>query len=235
MNWTIFFLGLTLGLKHALEADHLAAVAALTTRVKTLRGAAGLGASWGLGHTTILVAVGAVLMLGGLVIPQWLATLLEMAVGVMLVVLGADVLRRFFKNRVHFHLHRHNDGQVHLHAHSHKEQPGHTHHDHTHASGLSLRAFLVGLMHGMAGSAALIILTLSTLNSLREGLIYLGLFGVGSLVGMALLSVMIAIPLKYSALYLSRFNDLINGLLGTATIFIGLVVLFRTGFSGMLF
>ena len=90
-------------------------------------------------------------------------------------------------------------------------------------------------MHGMAGSAALIILTLSTLNSLSEGLIYLGLFGVGSLVGMALLSVVIAIPLKYSALYLTRFNDLINGLLGTATIFIGLVVLFRTGFSGILF
>ena len=105
--------------------------------------------------------------------PERIAHLFEFAVGIMLL-LGADLLRRLIVARVHFHMHRHVDGTTHLHAHSHAGEADHagSRNDHVHARGLPLRALTVGLMHGLAGSAALILLTAGQIDSLLWALAY---------------------------------------------------------------
>lgn len=116
---SILFVGFLLGIKHATEADHLAAVATLATRRGTLLDALRQGAAWGLGHTVTLLLFGGVVLALGRSIPPQMEQTLEMVVGLMLIVLGADVLRRLWQQRIHFHAHAHGDGSVHLHAHSH--------------------------------------------------------------------------------------------------------------------
>lgn len=225
----VLALGFILGMRHALEADHVAAVATLAARSRSSRVAMIQGAVWGLGHTiTLFLACSAALFLDAIV-PERLAQLLEAAVGVMLVVLGADLIRHLVRNRVHFHTHSHDDGTVHFHAHSHAgEQGPHTHrHEHEHPRRFPSRALYVGLMHGLAGSAALILLTLSTIASPVTGLLYVGLFGLGSIAGMAVLSLAISVPLRSA----SDFTWLHNGIqmtLGAATVGIGGVLLYES-------
>jgi hypothetical protein len=156
-----------------------------------------------------------------------------MLVGVMLVVLGLDVLRRLVQERIHFHLHRHQDGEVHFHAHSHvgEEQHNPRRHVHEHPEGFPLRALFVGLMHGMAGSAALILLTLQTVRSPMLGLLYITLFGIGSMLGMALLSVVIAVPLRYSAKGLTWMHNGLQAVIGVATVAVGVMLIYRIGWT----
>ena len=164
---SVLLLGFVIGLRHAIEADHVAAVASLTSRSKSLSAAARLAAAWGLGHTLMLFAVGSVVISLDSVIPEQVAQYIELAVGMMLVWLGFDVLKRLIRERIHFHAHRHDGKVTHFHAHSHAGEGTHhrSPHDHRHA-GMRSRAFVVGLMHGMAGSAALILLTLGQLDTL---------------------------------------------------------------------
>jgi ABC-type nickel/cobalt efflux system permease component RcnA len=156
------------------------------------------------------------------IMPQQVALALESAVGVMLVILGFDVIRRLVRDRVHFHRHRHGN-RSHFHAHSHAGESGHDDgaHSHSHAQSFPLRALLIGLMHGMAGSAALIILTLETIHSPLQGMLYMLLFGLGSMLGMALLSAVIAIPLRHSARGLTWLHNGLQLVIGVATIMIG--------------
>src|SRR5262245_32667450 len=109
----VFVLGFLMGVRHAFEADHLAAVASLATRSRTLRGGVWQGALWGLGHTLTLLLVGGACLLLGRGVPERWAAGLELLVGVMLLVLGADVLRRSRRQRVHVHVHQHGDGTRH--------------------------------------------------------------------------------------------------------------------------
>ena len=104
---SILLLGLLLGMKHAIEADHVAALATLATRSQSLAQTVKLGAVWGLGHTLTLLLFGGLVLALDLVMPERLAQALEFAVGIMLVLLGLDVLRRISRERVHFHIHRH--------------------------------------------------------------------------------------------------------------------------------
>ena len=220
---SILLLGLLLGMRHAIESDHVAAVASLASRQPTFRQTVLQGAVWGVGHTlTLFLACSAVLFLDRL-IPERLADALEAAVGLMLVALGIDVLRRLWRDRIHFHVHRHDDGVVHLHAHSHRGESRHDprHHRHAHAEGFPLRALCVGMMHGLAGSAALILLTLENATSPAAGLGYVALFGVGSIAGMALLSAVIAVPLQWSARSATRLHNALQGGVGVVTIVIG--------------
>lgn len=230
---SILLLGLLIGMKHALEADHVAAVASLTTRSRNLGHAMRVGMAWGLGHTMTLFAVGAFVVSFHAVLPERVATYLEFGVGIMLIWLGADVIRRLIKERIHFHIHRHRNGTVHFHAHSHAGEGSHgkSPHDHVHPRGLPVRALLVGLMHGMAGSAALILLTLSQIDSLWLALAYMALFGLGSMVGMAVLSVVVAVPLRRLAGTLSWAHNGLNAVVGSATIGIGAWVTYRVGFE----
>lgn len=196
---SILVVGLLLGMRHATEADHLAAVATLATRHRSLAQTLRQGVAWGVGHTLTLMAFGGLVFVLGQSIPPGLEKALETAVGVMLVLLGADVLRRLARERIHFHVHRHAPGTAHVHAHSHRGEGEHDRspHDHAHAPmRWPLRALAVGMVHGLAGSAALVALSMQSVPSLPIGIGYIALFGVGSIAGMALLSVVIAMPLK---------------------------------------
>ena len=225
----ILLLGFLIGMRHAVEADHVAAVATLATGSGSLAQSLGQGAVWGLGHTLTLFTVGAVVLLMNAIVPERAVQWLEFAVGVMLVALGVDVLRRLLSARIHFHTHRHADGVAHFHAHAHAPQEHHDaeRHDHAHVQGFPFRALFVGSMHGMAGSAALILLTLETVQSPLLGMMYIAVFGLGSMAGMAMLSVVIAVPLRYSARGLTRLHNGLQALIGTGTIALGGLMMVR--------
>jgi hypothetical protein len=228
----ILGLGFLLGMQHALEADHIAAVSSIAARRTHIGDIVRHGLTWGLGHTlTLFVFAGAAILLGH-AIPEHVARPIETAVGIMLVGLGAHVLWRLWRDRVHFHTHGHGDGTVHIHAHSHaNETVPHARAAHAHAHGFRWRTLLVGLMHGMAGSAALLVLTVSQVSSPAVGLGYVALFGIGSMVGMGALSTVIAVPLAVSARWLTWANRGLQGVVGTVTITIGLVTIYETALA----
>lgn len=226
---SILGLGFLMGMRHACEADHAAAVASLATRSGSIGQTVKQGMAWGLGHTlTLLIFSSLVLMLGS-IIPERFAQGLELMVGMMLVGLGIDVFRRMRKNRIHFHIHQHPDLPPHFHAHGHTEpaQPDDTSHDHAHA--FPYRALLIGLMHGMAGSAALILLTLNTTLSASQAIIYILLFGIGSTIGMGLLSFIMAIPFWYSARSLTWLHNGLQACVGVMTTILGVLMALSSG------
>src|ERR1051326_4350613 len=199
----ILGLGFLLGMQHALEADHIAAVSSIAARRSDVGDIVRHGLTWGLGHTLTLFAFAGAAILLGHAIPDKLAEPLETAVGVMLVGLGAHLLWWLWRDRVHVHAHRHDDGTVHLHVHRHAgETVPHARAAHTHAHGFRWRTLLVGLMHGMAGSAALLVLTVTQAPSAVAGLGYIALFGVGWMIGMGALSTVIAVPIAVAARWL---------------------------------
>jgi ABC-type nickel/cobalt efflux system permease component RcnA len=225
----IIGLGLLLGMQHALEADHVAAVSSIAVRRDNVADIVKHGLTWGLGHTLTLFAFAGAALTLGQAIPDNLARPIETAVGVMLVGLGGHVLWRLWRDRVHFHKHRHEDGTVHMHAHSHAgETVAHARAPHGHAHGFRWRTLLVGLMHGMAGSAALLVLAVAQAPSAAAGLGYVALFGIGSMIGMGALSVVIAIPLALSARWLTWANQGLQGTVGLMTIAIGFRTIFDT-------
>jgi high-affinity nickel permease len=228
----ILGLGFLLGMQHALEADHVAAVSSIAARRANVGDIVKHGLTWGLGHTlTLFVFAGAALALGRAISDE-LSRPIETAVGVMLVGLGAHVLWRLWRDRIHFHQHSHQDGTVHLHAHSHAgEILPHARVSHSHEHGFRWRTLLVGLMHGMAGSAALLVLTATQAPNAAVGLGYVGLFGIGSMIGMGALSTVIAVPIALSARWLTWANRSLQGAVGLVTIAIGLRTIAETAFS----
>jgi hypothetical protein len=218
-TWSILFIGFLLGMRHATEADHLAAVASLATRQQSLGHTVRLGVAWGLGHTITLLLLGGAVLAMGSALPEWFQQVLELAVGLMLVLLGADVLRRLLRQKIHVHAHAHEGGVRHLHAHAHEAGPAHAH-----AHALPLRALAVGLMHGTAGSAALVVLSLGAVQSWQLGLLYIALFGAGSILGMALLSVAIVLPLRWSAAHARRAHAALTAGIGASSLGLGAVI-----------
>jgi cytochrome c biogenesis protein CcdA len=231
---SILATGFLIGMNHAMEADHVAAVSSLVSRKKGVGNIARHGAFWGLGHALMLTLIGGTAILMQTSLSDQVAAGLEFAVGVMLVGLGIHVLWRLHQDRVHFHAHAHHGGNVHIHAHSHRDDPlphEASHHTHKHPEGLPWRTLLVGIMHGMAGSAALIVLTAATLHSPLLGLVYIVVFGIGSVLGMALLSLVIALPITYAARSVAWLHRGIQVVIGGATICLGLSVMYATGFQ----
>jgi hypothetical protein len=221
----ILGLGFLLGMQHALEADHIAAVSSIAARRSQVGDIVRHGLTWGLGHTLTLFAFAGAALLLGHAIPESLARPIETAVGIMLVGLGGHVLWRLWRDRVHFHRHGHGhgDGTVHFHAHSHAgETAPHVRAAHAHGHGFRWRTLLVGLMHGMAGSAALLVLTVSQASSPAVGLGYVALFGIGSMIGMGALSTLIAVPLAVTARWLTFANHGLQAAVGAVTIAIGI-------------
>lgn len=229
--FSVIFLGFLIGMQHAMEADHVAAVASLATQSRTIGATARQGAAWGAGHALTLFLFGGFVLLMDTLVPEQFAQGLELAVGFMLVLLGADVLRRLLRDRIHFHLHRHAT-TVHFHAHSHTGGGAHADdpHHHEHPQAFPLRALLVGMMHGMAGSAALIILALNTVTSIAQGIVYIALFGIGSILGMALLAAAISLPLKYSPGFLTWAHNGLKAAVGMVTIGLGSKLIYELGF-----
>ena len=228
---TLLGLGFLLGLRHAFEADHAAAVAALASRSTSVRETVRQGVAWGIGHSlTLLVFCSAVYSLEK-VVPERVAQGLEVTVGVMLIGLGFDVWRKLQRERFHFHLHEHDEATAHVHLHAHRSEFGQIKAVHQHPHGIPCRALFVGIMHGMAGSAALILLTLHTMVSVVDGLTYIALFGIGSIIGMATLSVMIAVPLRQSAQYMTWEYDGLQIVIAGISIFVGANMIYVEGTS----
>lgn len=215
-------LGFLLGMQHALEVDHVAAVSSIAARRTDVADVVKHGLTWGIGHTLTLFAFAGVALGLGQAIPEHFARSVETAVGIMLIGLGTHVLWRLWRDRVHFHKHSHGDGTVHVHAHSHAgETVPHARAPHAHGHGFRWRTLLVGLMHGMAGSAALLVLAVSQAPGVAVGLGYVALFGIGSMFGMGALSTVIAVPLALSARWLTWVNSGLQGAVGVITIAIG--------------
>ncbi|MDQ6980680.1 MAG: urease accessory protein [Ghiorsea sp.] len=228
---SILIFGFLLGLRHAFEADHVAAVASMATRSTSLAEGIRMGATWGMGHTLTLLLFGSIVIFSDSLIPETMALSLEFVVGIMLVALGVDVIYKMRKERIHFHVHEHADGIKHFHAHSHANEGVHKEsaHEHEHKKRFPLRALFVGMMHGMAGSAALIILTLQTVETPTMGLVYILIFGFGSVAGMALMAMVIMIPLRHSAKRLTHVYARIQATIGVATLTLGAYVMFEIG------
>jgi sulfite exporter TauE/SafE len=227
---SILALGFVLGLRHATDADHLAAVATLATRSRSLAHTIAQGVAWGAGHTLTLMLFGGAVLVLGAVVPERAARSLELAVGVMLVLLGADTLNRLRRERIHFHAHRHAAGAAHFHAHSHRgESVPHDAARHAHPHGFPLRALVVGMVHGLAGSAALVLLSLEAVRSPAMGVAYIAIFGLGSILGMAVLSAVVALPLRLTSQRMGRAYHGLSAAVGLSTVLLGCWIVLRIG------
>ncbi len=221
--YTLLFFGCLVGMQHALEADHLAAVTAMAAGRTSRRALVLRGSFWGLGHTvTLLTICGVLLIFGGSISPRTEAGL-EFAVAVMLVLLGASVLRRLWRQRPHFHIHQHSSGVRHIHAHSHSHNvTPHSlsahHHEHNDL-GLG-RAVVIGMVHGAAGSAGLLVLAAAA-DSLVNAVAYVVAFAVGTILGMAALSFVASYPLGLLERCSGWFNTTTTALIGSAALIIG--------------
>ncbi len=221
--WSILLFGCLAGMSHALEADHLAAVAALSAKRSSRRQLVVRGAWWGAGHTIALFAICSVVIFAGLSITGEFAAALELCVGVMIVALGAHVLLTMKRRQIHFHVHEHS-GERHIHAHSHSDdvQPhAKSLHDHAHRHGNSGRALLVGLVHGAAGSGGLLVLAVAAAQSATTALAYVAAFGLGSMVGMAALSFIVSFPLTALQRGAAWLNAATTIAIGAMALFIG--------------
>lgn len=204
-------LGFLLGMRHATDADHVVAVSAIVSREKTLRAALPIGVLWGIGHTITVFVVGGAILVFGLVIPPRLGLGLEFCVALMLILLGALNMRAAW--------------------------PAHEPlHDSLSALRVGrLRPLVVGLVHGLAGSAAIALLVLSSIRDAWAGVLYLLLFGAGTLVGMMLITTAMAVPMVKLA---RRFADLQRSLgiaTGLASVIFGAVLAYDIGILHGLF
>src|SRR5205085_10421258 len=189
----VLALGLVFGLKHATEVDHVVAVTTIVSEQRKLWRAALVGALWGTGHTASLVVVGIVVLVLRIAIPDRIGVWLEFSVAVMSILLGTNTFVRALRGRgsVHIHQHRHG-GLAHAHVHFHDEDTAHegatvAPHSHT-IRRIGIKPLLVGAMHGLAGSAVLTLLVLAQIGSPVIGILYLLVFGCGSIIGMLLMS-----------------------------------------------
>jgi hypothetical protein len=214
----ILSLGLLLGVRHATDADHIIAVSTIVSRERSLGGAARIGALWGLGHSATIIAVGAPLILFRWTISPKIGAVMEFAVALMLIILGVaslvDVRRVGRAERVHSHFHQHGD-RIHRHPHSHRTDSAvdDAHGELAHAHGEDdtalarmdrlagrvraygvIRPVVVGVVHGLAGSAAIALLVLTTIRTPLLAIGYLVIFGLGTILGMMLLTTAIAVP-----------------------------------------
>ena len=223
-------LGLLLGARHSLDPDHVVAVSTMVSEYRNPFKAIWIGVSWGLGHTTTLFIVGLIVIGLRVTIPENIALLLELIVGVMLIILGLQVFWAFRKKKVHLHPHDHDSGQ-HYHFHSHAEVSDHAAHHKLSFLGkpsFRLKSYLVGTVHGVAGSAALMLIALSAIDSPWTGILYIVLFGLGSIVSMGIMTIFLAVPFSTSARF-PTFNRLIQMASGTFSIIFGFFVIYEIG------
>jgi ABC-type nickel/cobalt efflux system permease component RcnA len=238
--FAVLGLGLVFGLKHATEVDHVVAVSNIVSEQRKLVRAALVGGLWGLGHTASLVVVGAVVLVLRVAIPARVASGLEFCVALMIIGLGvANFARSIRARRARVHLHRHqHDGLRHAHIHFHEgdaEHAGATA-PHSHAvTRIGIKPLVVGAVHGLAGSAALTLLVLSQISSPLVGLLYLLVFGLGSIAGMLLMSGLVGLPFVLSARKLSGFHGGLQTAAGALSICFGLWYAYETRIAEWLF
>jgi ABC-type nickel/cobalt efflux system permease component RcnA len=195
-------LGMLVGIRHALEADHLAAVAALASRSASLAQRITVAAVWGCGHALSLTVLGGLLLALGTALSEPVARGFELVAALLLIAVGIDVVRRARRQGLHVHAHEHAGGARHLHLHAHagdaRHDPAAHEHDHADVRRLLPRALAVGGVHGLAGSGALVALSMQSLGSGFGAFAYVVCFAVGSIVGMMAFSVGLSVPLALS-------------------------------------
>lgn len=242
--FSLLAVGFGLGLKHAIEADHLAAVSNIVSDRKSLWSASLVGALWGLGHTISLLVAAVAVIIFHFEIGARLSRGLELLVALMLIVLGFDTLRKLFRGgQLHTHFHRHG-GRLHAHPHMHDATRVHQfRHDHEqtgeqpthHGLAIGPRPLIVGMIHGLAGSGALMLLVLSTISSPVVGMSYILVFGIGSIGGMMLMSLVLSLPFHFTAKTFGGVELTIRGLAGAFSLSFGVFMIYQIGFVQRLF
>ena len=219
--------GFIFGLQHALDPDHLVAVSTIVSEHKSVSRSSLVGTFWGVGHTSSLLLVSLIVLLLRVSIPENIARWMEAPVALMLIVLGVTTIIRAVRERglrIHTHTHSHDESSPHTHLHIHLEEE----HVHQHRYfKLGKRPFMVGLVHGVAGSAALTLLVLVKIPSVALGLIYIGVFGIGSIGGMLLMSGLIGLPFALTARRYEFLNGGIRLVAGAVSILYGLVLAWK--------
>jgi ABC-type nickel/cobalt efflux system permease component RcnA len=238
-------LGFLLGLKHATDADHVVAVSTLTAKYRNVWQGIWVGASWGLGHTLPLFIVGvAILVFKGTLLDRYdaIATTFEFGVGLMLMFLGVKVFWNIRQGQFHVHRHVHGDEQ-HLHIHGSHESQEHSPHKEARHSLLRpskptfrLTSFMVGMVHGLAGSAAVMLVLLPRIDSVWLGAGYLVLFGLGTILSMSVITIFLSVPFALSSGF-GTVHRVVVGVAGAVSLVIGfaLIAEISTGISVMPF
>ncbi len=211
--WTVLGFGFMLGLRHATDADHVVAVSTIVSRSKTLRSAVLIAMLWGLGHTVTILLVGGSIVVFNLVISPSVETVLELCVATMLLVLGAlNLYGAVFEGP--------------------REHPAHLSTPAlTRGLPTSLRPLFVGIVHGLAGSAAIALLVLATIQDVARAVLYLGVFGVGTIAGMALLTLLVVVPVAAATRRFVSVERYLVGATGAASLAFGAVLALRAAFG----
>ena len=235
-------LGFALGLKHATEADHLVAVTTIVSEQRSVWRSGAVGALWGVGHTASLLAAGLLVIILGIAIPDPMARGLEFVVALMIIFLGGRILYLTLRHRQHVHLHTHaHEGHTHTHFHFHDESDAHAvtnrleHAPEHHPLRLAgWRPLIVGMIHGLAGSAVLTLLVLTEVvrdGSRFRGMAYLLVFGIGSIGGMLLMSTLISLPIVLTTRRFERIEVPMRLVVSIASIAFGIYYAWRTGWA----
>ena len=231
---TVLPFGFLIGMSHAMEADHLIAVTAMQTKGRSASSIFARGLAWGCGHTLSLFTVCTSVFLLGFHISHKLEAQLELLVGVMILGLGAHVLWWLRRDRTQVHSHEHEEQRhIHFHSHSHKNesQPHKSRnqgHKHDRKFFPEFQATVVGMVHGLAGSAAFLILMSAGADSYSQAMTYLAIFGLGTILGMALLTLAVSMPLLRLQLQLGVTSSAINIAIGMVAVGIGGIISFES-------
>ncbi len=194
----VLTIGGLLGLRHAFEPDHLAAVSTLSTRPggRRLWSAARLGLIWGLGHTVTVGVVALLIIALGVRLPARFWPAAELLVAGLLILLGMLVMWRYVRGRWHMHAHAHTAAAPHFHLHSHAADLSH---GHAHATGDARRSLGFGIAHGLAGSGAIAALLVAAVPDTMSRLVYFAAFSGGTIVGMLGVSLTLSVLVRFAA------------------------------------
>ena len=252
---SIIALGFFLGMRHATDPDHVIAVTTIVARQRSIRHAALIGILWGLGHTITILVVGSTIILFSFKIPPRLGLTMEFSVGLMLILLGilnlSGILRWITETVTplqpgeHAHPHGHGD-YVHTHPHGHSPEK-HGHAENATPVGWMDRSFgaigiyqlvrplAVGIVHGLAGSAAVALLVLTTIRVPSWAILYLLVFGIGTVAGMMLITAAIAVPFTFSETRFARISRGMGLVSGLVSLAFGLFIVYQMGYVNGLF
>jgi ABC-type nickel/cobalt efflux system permease component RcnA len=237
--FVILSLGLVFGLKHATEVDHVVAVTTIVSRHKNVFRSALVGGLWGMGHTASLFVVAVIVLSLRIAIPEVVSAWLEFGVAIMIIGLGVSALWRALRKSGHVHVHQHDhDGLSHTHVHFHEHETRHeptagSQHSHN-VSRVGWKPVVVGMVHGLAGSGALTLLVLTQIGSPWLGLFYVLTFGLGSIVGMLLMSALIGLPFAIASAKLTHIHHGLQTAAAVLSICFGVWYAFSAG-AGTLF
>src|SRR5215471_17655876 len=254
---TIVAIGFFLGMRHATDPDHVIAVSTIVTREHSIKRSALIGAAWGIGHTLTILAVGGAIILFRITLPPRVGLAMELAVAVMLIVLGLRNLRPLINwsaeratarkphvNEESPHYHAHGD---YVHAHQHPQTHNHPHDPQRnpvaamdrrfkqHPTYQLLRPLIIGIVHGLAGSAAIALLVLTTIPNFRWAIAYLSVFGFGTVLGMMLITLTMGSAFAYGQSRFANMGRHLGWAAGLVSVLFGLFIAYQIGFVDGLF